>query len=76
MEGACKRRPEVGRQENALSQKIMKTCMQTGKKMYTRERADKVREHQEDKNEGRQLRIYCCEFCMAWHLTHRALKNG
>src|SRR3990167_2500986 len=51
--------------------KRIKKCLQTGKIMYTREEAVKNRDQQKVRTANDYLRIYCCEFCANWHLTHK-----
>lgn len=50
--------------------KIQK-CIVHGKRMFTREQA--ALEAKATKNP--QIRIYCCEFCQMWHLTHKKHYN-
>jgi sigma54-dependent transcription regulator len=48
-----------------------KYCLQAAKRMYaTREKAEEVRQHQEQMQPASKLRVYHCEFGMHWHLTH------
>lgn len=44
-----------------------KMCPTMGKRMLTREQAVEQR----DKIKASYLRIYMCEFCNWWHLTHK-----
>lgn len=45
-------------------------CSIMAKRMMTREQAVEQR----DKVKGQKLRIYMCEFCNTWHLTHQKNK--
>jgi hypothetical protein len=56
--------------QRPFTPKIRK-CVQMDKFMYTREQAVINR----DKLRGKNLRIYMCEYCNTWHLTHRKFKN-
>ncbi len=44
-----------------------KKCLYREKVMYTREDAVEAMK----KIQNPQIRIYCCEFCQHWHLTHK-----
>lgn len=46
--------------------KIQK-CTYRDKRMFTREQAAAERDAIKDP----RIRIYCCEFCQHWHLTHK-----
>lgn len=46
----------------------IKKCIQTDKYMFTREQAEVNKNKLSTKISP--LRIYCCEFCFTWHLTH------
>jgi hypothetical protein len=48
----------------------LKMCLQSDKVCYTRELAESRRIALEKKTLHQYLRIYCCQFCNAWHLTH------
>lgn len=45
----------------------IKKCPTMDKRMFTREQAAKERDQIKKPN----IRIYCCEFCNTWHLTHK-----
>ena len=42
-------------------------CLYKDKTKYTREDAAEAMKHIKNP----QIRIYCCEFCQMWHLTHK-----
>lgn len=47
-------------------------CVQTGKRCYaTREYATAQKERLAKNTANGYLRIYVCEFCNYWHLTHK-----
>lgn len=48
----------------------LKRCMYKDKVMYTRDQAQFKRDQMMRKYTKLNLRIYCCEYCSAWHLTH------
>lgn len=39
--------------------------------MFTREQADEAKDNHERRQSAIRLRIYCCQFCEHWHLTHK-----
>jgi len=45
-------------------------CIYKEKRMFTREEAANERDQIKDP----RIRIYCCEYCNMWHLTHHKLK--
>lgn len=49
----------------------VKKCYQTRKVCFTREEAEQRKEELKKQTQDKFLRIYCCEFCMWWHLTHK-----
>lgn len=53
-------------------QKLPPKCMQTGKRSYaSREIAARERDKLVHNTVNGYLRIYTCEFCGYWHLTHK-----
>lgn len=49
-------------------------CLYKEKRMFTREEAAAERDAIMGANKQTFIRIYCCEFCNMWHLTHHRLK--
>lgn len=39
--------------------------------MFTRQEAEAARDKLKKNTVNNYLRIYCCEFCQMWHLTHK-----
>lgn len=52
----------------------LKRCPQNEKVMFTREQAEASKKKHEKAQPAANLRIYCCEFCSSWHLTHKKKK--
>ncbi len=57
--------PKARKEKKPRKQK----CMYREKVCYTREEAAEAVMHIKNP----QIRIYCCEFCNTWHLTHKKL---
>lgn len=48
----------------------LKRCPVMDKLMFTREQAAVARDRRMKAQPNVHLRIYCCEYCSTWHLTH------
>lgn len=50
---------------------FIRRCIATQKFMFSREQAEKKRDELLRKKTASYLRIYLCQFCDHWHLTHK-----
>lgn len=64
--------PKTKAKDKKPKKKRHRKCFYKDKVMYTREEAADAMKHIKNP----QIRIYCCEFCSSWHLTHKRLKHG
>jgi hypothetical protein len=62
--------PKMAKPKKQSRPRIRK-CPVMDKRMFTREQAAAERDQIRKPN----IRIYCCEFCNAWHLTHKKFIN-
>lgn len=46
-------------------------CFTTHKFMFTREQAENKKTELMRQNKAEKLRVYLCQFCGHWHLTHK-----
>lgn len=49
----------------------IRRCFTTHKFMFTREQAENKKTELMRQNKAEKLRVYKCQFCEAWHLTHK-----
>lgn len=67
--------PKRQRPQKPLKPATIKKCLVADKFMFTREQAEENRKKQAVNSLNGIMRIYCCEYCSNWHLTHQKRKK-